>query len=85
MAKFLLDANILIGVFRGESSLSPEIEIEGTISSVDSIVDPTSRTIRVVGRIQKGPSGLEKIVSQPPAARKLPSREATSPSSPAFS
>lgn len=44
--------------FRGVSSFSPESEIVGTISSVDSIVDPTSRTVRVVGRIKKGPRGL---------------------------
>jgi hypothetical protein len=44
--------------FRGESTYSPDTEIEGLISSVDSIVDPTSRTVRVVGRITKGPKGL---------------------------
>lgn len=44
--------------FRGESSFVPESEINGTISSVDSIVDPTSRTVRVVGQIKKGPRGL---------------------------
>jgi Cu(I)/Ag(I) efflux system membrane fusion protein len=32
--------------------------LSGTVSSVDSIVDPTSRTVRVVGRIEKGPTGL---------------------------
>ncbi|MGE4130538.1 MAG: heavy metal-binding domain-containing protein [Bdellovibrionales bacterium] len=44
--------------FKGESSFYPEEEILGTISSVDSIVDPTSRTVRVVGSVRKGPKGL---------------------------
>lgn len=44
--------------FKGESSFAPDQEIEGVISSVDSIVDPTSRTVRVVGSIKKGPRGL---------------------------
>lgn len=44
--------------FKGESSFYPEEEIIGTISSVDSIVDPTSRTVRVVGSVRKGPKGL---------------------------
>lgn len=44
--------------FKGESSFYPEEEIVGTISSVDSIVDPTSRTVRVVGSVRKGPRGL---------------------------
>lgn len=44
--------------FKGESSFYPEEEITGTISSVDSIVDPTSRTVRVVGSVKKGPRGL---------------------------
>jgi len=44
--------------FKGESSFYPEEEILGTISSVDSIVDPTSRTVRVVGSVKKGPRGL---------------------------
>lgn len=44
--------------FKGESSFYPEEEILGTISSVDSIVDPTSRTVRVVGSVRKGPRGL---------------------------
>ncbi len=44
--------------FRGESSFAPETEILGQITSIDSIVDPTSRTIRVVGQIKKGPHGL---------------------------
>lgn len=44
--------------FIGESSFYSEDEIQGTVSSVDSIVDPTSRTIRVVGSIKKGPRGV---------------------------
>lgn len=44
--------------FKGESSFYPEEEIFGTIASVDSIVDPTSRTVRVVGSVKKGPRGL---------------------------
>jgi len=44
--------------FKGESSFYPESQISGIISSVDSIVDPTSRTVRVVGAINKGPKGL---------------------------
>jgi len=45
-------------LFKGESSSSSEDEISGNISSVDSIVDPTSRTIRVLGSINKGSKGL---------------------------
>jgi len=44
--------------FKGESSFYPESPMNGTISSVDSIVDPTSRTVRVIGIIHKGPKGL---------------------------
>jgi Cu(I)/Ag(I) efflux system membrane fusion protein len=33
-------------------------EIAGSVTSVDSIVDPTSRTVRVIGRIEKGPNNL---------------------------
>lgn len=44
--------------FRGESSFYPEEEIEGTISSVDSIVDPSSRTVRVVGSVRQGPRNV---------------------------
>lgn len=43
--------------FRGSSSFCPEEEFVGVISSVDSIVDPTSRTVRVVGSIKKGTHG----------------------------
>lgn len=44
--------------FKGHSSFSPEGDIKGVIASVDSIVDPTSRTVRVVGRIDSGSRGL---------------------------
>ena len=40
--------------FKGAGSFYPEEEVYGTISSVDSIVDPTSRTVRVVGSVRKG-------------------------------
>lgn len=49
--------------FRGESSFYPEQEILGTISSVDSIVDPSSRTVRVVGAVTKSPRGLSPETS----------------------
>lgn len=44
--------------FKGESSLFPESELIGTITSVDSVIDPTSRTVRVLGSLQKAPHGL---------------------------
>ncbi len=44
--------------FKGTSSISSEEEIAGTITSVDSIVDPTSRTIRVIGNFDIPPKGL---------------------------
>lgn len=44
--------------FRGESSFYPDEEIEGVVSSVDTIVDPSSRTVRVVGTLRKGPRTL---------------------------
>lgn len=44
--------------FSGESSFYPDTKIDGVVSSVDSIVDPTSRTIRVLGNIRNGPKGL---------------------------
>ncbi len=45
-------------LFKGESSSSSEDEIVGSISSVDSIVDPTSRTLRVLGTLQKASKSL---------------------------
>lgn len=44
--------------FKGESGLSSESEIRGVITSVDSVIDPSSRTVRVIGSIQKAPRGL---------------------------
>jgi hypothetical protein len=44
--------------FTGQNSFTTEGEISGVITSIDSIIDPTSRTVRVVGRIDKGPSEL---------------------------
>jgi hypothetical protein len=44
--------------FTGASSFFPDEEISGVISSVDSIVDPTSRTVRVIGSVRKGPRGV---------------------------
>lgn len=44
--------------FTGESSFFPESDIKGIVASVDSIMDPTSRTVRVVGTIRSGPRGL---------------------------
>src|SRR6185312_881320 len=41
--------------FTGRSSFRPDTQIVGTVASVDSIVDPSSRTVRVVGRIEKAP------------------------------
>lgn len=50
--------NIRSGLtFTGEESISSE-EVSGIITSVDSIVDPSSRTIRVIGSIRKGPRNL---------------------------
>lgn len=44
--------------FSGESSFYSDEPVAGTISSVDSIVDPTSRTVRVVGSVKKAPRGI---------------------------
>lgn len=44
--------------FTGESSFIPESELAGAVNSVDNIVDPTSRTVRVVGSLRKAPKGL---------------------------
>lgn len=45
-------------LFKGEGSIYSEDDISGTITSVDSLVDPTSRTVRVLGAIQKGSKKL---------------------------
>lgn len=44
--------------FTGENSVKPDEPLNGTISSVDSIVDPTSRTVRVLGQLSKAPRGI---------------------------
>jgi len=44
--------------FSAVSSFIPDEGILGEITSMDSIADPTSRTIRVLGTIRKGPRGL---------------------------
>jgi len=44
--------------FKGQSSYVPGDEITGIVTSVDSMVDPTSRTVRVMGQVQRGPKGL---------------------------
>jgi Heavy metal binding domain/Barrel-sandwich domain of CusB or HlyD membrane-fusion len=44
--------------FTGSSSYYPEAEISGVITSVDNLVDPTSRTVRVLGSIRNGARGL---------------------------
>ncbi len=44
--------------FRGSSSLAEETDLSGRITSVDPIVDPTSRTVRVIGALLKAPKGL---------------------------
>jgi multidrug efflux pump subunit AcrA (membrane-fusion protein) len=42
--------------FKGTTGLNPDMELQGIISAVDSVVDSTSRTIRVIGTVTKGPS-----------------------------
>lgn len=44
--------------FKGQSGSAPESEISGVVSSVDSVIDPSSRTVRVIGSIRKGPGNL---------------------------
>lgn len=44
--------------FSGTSGLMPDEEISGAIVSVDNIVDSSSRTVRVVGSIQKSSQRL---------------------------
>lgn len=44
--------------FKGESSTFSEDEIKGVVTSVDSIIDPTSRTVRAIGSIKNGPRGI---------------------------
>ncbi len=44
--------------FKGESSAMSDEEISGVVTSVDSIIDPTSRTVRAIGQVKKGPHGI---------------------------
>jgi len=44
--------------FQGHVEIYPEDLISGRISSVDNIVDPNSRTVRVLGQIHGNPRGL---------------------------
>lgn len=45
--------------FKGNSTaVSTDEGISGNITSIDSMVDPSSRTIRVIGLIKKGPKKL---------------------------
>jgi hypothetical protein len=44
--------------FSGISEVYPEETIEGKITSVDNIADPSSRTIRVLGRVKSGANKL---------------------------
>lgn len=44
--------------FRGRSEVYPEETIKGIITSVDNIADPSSRTIRVMGKINGGGQNL---------------------------
>lgn len=50
-------------VFKGASSFYPEREISGIITAVDSIVDPTSRTLRAIGSVKNGPQGTPSETS----------------------
>lgn len=44
--------------FTGESSSFSEDDIRGVVTSVDTIIDPTSRTVRAIGLVRKGPDGI---------------------------
>ncbi len=50
--------------FKGESTAHAEEVIAGIITSVDSIVDPSSRTVRVLGTITSGTSGSSSTKSR---------------------
>ena len=41
--------------FLGSSSSSPNEELKGQIRSVDSMLDPSSRTVRVTGTLSQSP------------------------------
>jgi Cu(I)/Ag(I) efflux system membrane fusion protein len=45
-------------LFKGKSAFYPKKELSGVILSIDSIADPTSRTIRVVGEIKDQSSNI---------------------------
>lgn len=47
--------------FKGHTSLAPDIELSGIITSVDNIVDSTSRTIRIVGTVK---NNLQNLASE---------------------
>ncbi len=49
--------------FSGESSTASLDSISGTISAIDSIVDSTSRTVRVTGLVEKGSKDLQSETS----------------------
>lgn len=44
--------------FNGTSSMAPERSLKGRIVQIDRLVDPSSRTVRVVGRLSGANSGL---------------------------
>lgn len=44
--------------FRGTSSMAPEKSLKGRVVQIDRLVDPSSRTVRVVGRISEANVGL---------------------------
>lgn len=45
---------VKVGVkFEGQSEVFPEDQVAGKVVSVDSLADPSSRTIRVIGRLDK--------------------------------
>jgi len=50
-------------IFRVESSTNSDESISGIITAIDSVVDPASRTIRVLGAIKKGPDQLRTETS----------------------
>ncbi len=47
--------------FSGATTVNPSDKLEGRIRFIDSIVDPTSRTIRVVGELNRAP---QRFVSE---------------------
>ncbi len=49
--------------FNGQSSSTSEDAVSGVIVSVDSIVDPSSRTVRVIGSIKSGAKNVRPETS----------------------